>query len=421
MSTNSRSRLARLAEPLQITVAGALCLVSLAILILQGSLLALVVPLAATLGLLVREGWRSPELVRRFRAWGARERRDLAGAVALALIALALAALRPTPEGEFAAEWWLAIDTASVLVPGLLLLHTLMRMLPLLMVPWVLHRERHGAWLAEHARAAAALLWAATVFAALQGLGALAELTGLVAWLAEHPRTAAAWGAPVLLGASLAFLPALRRSALNRGGSGAITPYFSAAERRRTAAHEAGHVLVTAALEPRPEGIEARVLARRAGRFQGFVRLPLAAGGALTDDALRWHLRLALAGIAGERVCGESNTGGHGQDVENFHRAASLLLASDPAAGFVRAPRSEAEQAHNMRLITRLADHELAALEAFFHRNGEPLIQARAHLLEHGVLRGSALDAILNRVEIPGDWPRPGEVPRLPGPPGERP
>lgn len=180
---------------------------------------------------------------------------------------------------------------------------------------------------------------------------------------------------------------------------------------RATAAHEAGHMLVCAALWQAPEDITLHL--GRQGNTAGHVKpgfgIDLSAARFCNDrTCMSWMMLLLQAGaIAEQRLTGREGLGAS-NDSARWLTCARIYLANlcDDTIYYAE-PDNEQEQAHNVRELNALKQRQRALLATFFALNDAVLRDLSATAQEKRTLRRDDLLPFFARVQFPDSFPRP--------------
>lgn len=214
-----------------------------------------------------------------------------------------------------------------------------------------------------------------------KALGRLAE------WMAPSP----------FRGQHPAFYAALKRR-------GTIT----SRDRAVIAAHEAGHALCYALLQPLPD----------------YVRATLQRGPVLDDDLgfvtsiiypheleditfLRWEMLMLLAGQQAESIMLNTSTTGPAQDLARWEAAARHYFSIQPSdVLFYAQPTTDLELASNNRLLSQELTKQRATVRAFLQLNLNQLRRIAWSLEDHD-LDATALRDLFGPVTVTRGLPHP--------------
>lgn len=180
---------------------------------------------------------------------------------------------------------------------------------------------------------------------------------------------------------------------------------------RSTAAHEAGHMLVCAALRQTPQDITLRL--ERRGNTAGYIKpgfgIDLNAPRFCNDlVCIRWLMLLLQAGAVAERHLTGREGLGAGNDSSRWLACARIYLANlcDDTIYYAD-PDNEQEQTHNVRELNALKQQQRALLAAFFDLNDAVLRDLSASAQKKRTLRRDDLLPFFARVRFPEGFPRP--------------
>lgn len=191
-------------------------------------------------------------------------------------------------------------------------------------------------------------------------------------------------------------------------------------DRRYTAAHEAGHALVYAALGGLPANIRLVIKDQAdASGTLGFVT------GIASDHRLQertfaeWHMLVLLAGQLGEQIMHGNSTLGSASDHMRWLDTAKRYLSNQYHGVFHIQPRSALEQEQNDAKLELLRTQQIGLLQAFFELNQEVHRQLTDLLLDKKMLGHDELSPLLDLAVFPEGFPMPfgpfsrfGEWPR---------
>lgn len=184
-------------------------------------------------------------------------------------------------------------------------------------------------------------------------------------------------------------------------------PFPSDRDNRYTAAHEAAHTMVYAALGTLPTDFKVvmKDLPDRDGVL-GFVT------GVNSDHQLdgktfaEWKMLVFLAGKIGESVMFEETTLGSGNDHLRWLETARPYLANHYRGVFYAEPQNKFEQKQNDSKLEALLVEQVAALKEFFDLNVQVLKDLTDNLLEKRTIDRDGITPILSRAKFPDGFPR---------------
>ena len=180
---------------------------------------------------------------------------------------------------------------------------------------------------------------------------------------------------------------------------------------RSTAAHEAGHMLVCAALHDTPQDITLHLEMR--GDTAGYIKpgfgVDLNAPRFCNDPVcIHWLMLLLQAGAVAERYLTGRDGFGASNDNRHWLSCAQIYLANLCEDTIYYAdPNNEQEQAHNVRELNALKQQQRALLATFFDLNDAVLRDLSAAAQEKRTLRRDDLLPFFARVRFPEGFPRP--------------
>lgn len=180
---------------------------------------------------------------------------------------------------------------------------------------------------------------------------------------------------------------------------------------RSTAAHEAGHMLVCAALHDTPQDITLHLEMR--GDTAGYIKpgfgVDLNAPRFCNDPVcIHWLMLLLQAGAVAERYLTGRDGFGASNDNRHWLSCAHMYLANQYGDTiYYAAPSNEQEQAHNVRELNALKQQQRALLTTFFDLNDAVLRDLSAAAQEKRTLRRDDLLPFFARVRFPEGFPRP--------------
>lgn len=179
-------------------------------------------------------------------------------------------------------------------------------------------------------------------------------------------------------------------------------------DRQYTAAHEAGHALVYAALGALPPRVQVTVheQADEKGSL-GFVSA-LQSEHRLNDNTFaHWTMLVLLAGKIGESRIMQTPSLGSGNDHIHWVRVAHLYLSNHHRGIYYPQPETALEQDHNAAMLGSLQEEQRSMLAALFDMNDQVHKDMMAALLEQGTLLSFELIPFLARVRLPQGFPLP--------------
>lgn len=179
-------------------------------------------------------------------------------------------------------------------------------------------------------------------------------------------------------------------------------------DRQYTAAHEAGHALVYAALGALPPRVQVTVheQADENGSL-GFVSA-LQSEHRLNDNTFaHWTMLVLLAGKIGESRIMQMHSLGSGNDHRHWVRVAHLYLSNHHRGIYYPQPETALEQEHNASMLGKLQEEQISLLGKLFEMNDQVHKDMMGALLEQGTLFSFELIPFLARVRLPEGFPLP--------------
>jgi len=220
----------------------------------------------------------------------------------------------------------------------------------------------------------------------------------LYEWVLAHPNDAALGAAALAIvwmivhfsgGSSFGSESIDRSSGATAMVAGIITPKPTALDIRYTAAHEAGHALVYAALGRLPHEVKAAVndIPDHNGGL-GFVTGINTQNRLVERTFAEWYMLVFLAGKMGEaRMMGESTLGST-NDHTRWLNVAKQYLSNHYRGMFYPEPQNEFEQKLNEEKLSTLQADQLDSLSQLFDQNADVFKTLAEALLEKRTLRG---------------------------------
>lgn len=182
---------------------------------------------------------------------------------------------------------------------------------------------------------------------------------------------------------------------------------FSAEDRRYTAAHEAGHALVYAALGRLPPDAKIVINDHPNSDSRGYVRATVLDGRPLDRVMIEWNMLVLLAGKIGEIAIHGLSTLGSERDHQQWLWYARTYLCNHYQGVFFNEPKDSLEQASNVAKLDALQAKQTALLNTFFEMNAEVHQQLTDELLKVLTMDREAMIPFLSRVKLPDEFPRP--------------
>lgn len=206
-----------------------------------------------------------------------------------------------------------------------------------------------------------------------------------------------------------------RSSGAVAGSSGAVAGAVAGISRmptvrdnQYTAAHEAGHALVYAALGRLPPNLKLAINDRPDHRGAlGFVTGIRSQHQLDQQTFAEWYMLVFLAGKMGEsELLGESTLGSC-NDHARWLNVARQYLANHCKGMFYAEPQNEFEQQRNEAKLEALQAEQMALLSRLFDMNADILKALAAFLLEKRSLTRNELIPFLSQVQLPPEFPMP--------------
>ncbi len=238
----------------------------------------------------------------------------------------------------------------------------------------------------------------------------------LYKWMLTHPNDAAIGAAALAIvwmiihfsgGLSLGSESIARSSGAATTAAGVITKP-TARDNRYTAAHEAGHALVYAALGGLPADVKLAVNDHSDERgVLGFVTGINSKHHLDEKSFAEWYMLVFLAGKLGESVMHGESTLGSSNDHVRWLGVARNYLANHYRGMYYAEPQNKFEQEQNEAKLEALQAEQLATLRTLFDTNAEVFKQLADTLLETRTMGRDDLIPFLSRVKLPDSFPLP--------------
>lgn len=182
---------------------------------------------------------------------------------------------------------------------------------------------------------------------------------------------------------------------------------LSLEDRRHTAAHEAGHALVYAALGRLPLDAQIVIHDQPNSGIAGYVRATVLEDRLLDSVMIEWNMLVLLAGKIGETVIHGVSTLGSERDHQHWLSYARTYLSNHYHGVFFNEPKDSFEQASNIAKLDALQVKQTALLNTFFEMNAEVHQQFTDEILKVRTMDRDAIITFLSRVKLPDEFPRP--------------
>lgn len=177
-----------------------------------------------------------------------------------------------------------------------------------------------------------------------------------------------------------------------------------------TAAHEAGHAMVYAALGELPDDLEIVLNDAPDSSGAGFVGHTVDVRKLEEKTVAEWEMMVFLAGKLGESALNGESTLGGAIDHQRWIVGAKRYLANHYAGIFYADPQNKFEQAQNDAKLEALQDAQLALLREMFSKNEDVFKELVNSLLVKRKLNKEEISAFLCRVQLPDGFPKPASV-----------
>jgi hypothetical protein len=175
--------------------------------------------------------------------------------------------------------------------------------------------------------------------------------------------------------------------------------------------HEAGHVLIFAALDKIPANLSVSIKQRHdMESWLGRVTYGEILDRLDFQETLYWHMLLCLAGQEAERHTFSNLSAGSGSDYEKWHRLAKEYLSNHYRGIYYINTEDPWEAEHNTTAVRNLLSEQRKLLTAFFASNASILAKI-AHLLgEQQRLTAKKLQQMFQGAQFPPQFPRPKSI-----------
>ncbi|WP_323004802.1 hypothetical protein [Denitromonas sp.] len=235
-------------------------------------------------------------------------------------------------------------------------------------------------------------------------------------WVAANPNEATVMAASLAIcwailrvGSGPAATPAIARSGMAAAAGVAVFPRRpTPRDNRYTAAHEAGHALVYAALGSLPADVKLAVNEQPdENGTLGFVT-GISSKHHLDEKSFaEWYMLVFLAGKLGEAVMHGESTLGSSNDHLRWLSVARSYLANHYRGMYYAEPQNKFEQEQNEAKLEALQAEQLAMLRTLFDANADVFKQLADTLLETRTMGRDDLIPFLSRVKLPDSFPLP--------------
>lgn len=175
--------------------------------------------------------------------------------------------------------------------------------------------------------------------------------------------------------------------------------------------HEAGHVLIFAALDKLPVNLSVSI--KQQHDMESW--LGRVTYGEILDrldfqETLYWHMLLCLAGQEAERHTFSSLSAGSSSDYEKWHRLAKEYLSNHYRGIYYINTEDPWEAEHNTTAVRNLLSEQRKLLTTFFACNTAMLAKIAHQLGQQQRLTAKELQQLFLGVQFPPQFPRPKSI-----------
>ncbi len=244
--------------------------------------------------------------------------------------------------------------------------------------------------------------------ATIRGTGT--ELSFMLSWINGNPEASVNIVIGILLMMSIfSFLSSMLLSTSHptyEAAAGVVTSFLkrprTARDIHRTAAHEAGHVMLYAFLKETPPDLSVTVLTHLSfdDRYRGFVLDTHHWPDARTEPQMRWDMFFSLAGAEAEFAMFDQRADGASDDNTRWLHGAHQYLQSGFGEVYFAEPIGDAQVSHNRLVLNALKVSQVAALGQFFLINKPLLADLATAIARDGHMQATALVPFLGRVVV---------------------
>ncbi|GJI56969.1 hypothetical protein HEMROJRC1_20810 [Rodentibacter sp. JRC1] len=202
----------------------------------------------------------------------------------------------------------------------------------------------------------------------------------------------------------------LREIEKGEEGFASATKNCTLKDLHRIAAHEAGHLLVYAALGQLPNGVKAEVKTQTDHTNSlGYVTGVISKGVTFSRLFSEWQMLMILGGRVGESTLLNDNTLGSIEDHQRWLNAAKSYLSNYFTEIFYPDAQSEFEAKHNNEQLLVLKNKQEDLLQQFFALNMEHLTVLKETLQQQKVMLAEDIIAFFQQANIrfPDNFPLP--------------
>ena len=172
------------------------------------------------------------------------------------------------------------------------------------------------------------------------------------------------------------------------------------------AAHEAGHMLVYAALDKLPSDTEIVILHKGSRNGTLGFTTGIKDDHCLTDmSRLEWQMLVLLAGSLSESFLLNERTTGSSEDNRRWMSIATLYLMNSTDEVFHAEPSNEYECSHNNDIINSLREHQTTLVRELFTMNRSVLSSMASEVLIKKKMNADEIQEFLSMVELPDEFP----------------
>ncbi|MCD5327978.1 hypothetical protein ACFFU8_08900 [Chromobacterium piscinae] len=170
----------------------------------------------------------------------------------------------------------------------------------------------------------------------------------------------------------------------------------------RTSVHEAGHLLMYAALPQLPDDLSVQVkeVLGLGDDFRGRVFHSDIAPESWSESHLHWMMLLHLAGAEAEFTVFGERADGASEDNQHWITAATMFLASGFGEVFFQAPISDEKLAHNRVVLNDLKAKHVAEVQEFLAANKELLEELAGAIAQQKNMDRSLIEPYLARARM---------------------
>ena len=169
-----------------------------------------------------------------------------------------------------------------------------------------------------------------------------------------------------------------------------------------TAAHEAGHMVMFAALDRLPDNFKAEIIT---DQHDDYGRLGYVSGHVwdyqlASRELIEWRMMMTLAGNLAEHVLLGEMTVGAISDMRTWQKLAHDYLSNGFGGTYFIEPKNEFEAALNRQMLDLLAAKQKADVTECLVANKDVVIHLSSLLKEHRVLNADKVRDVLKNVDL---------------------